>query len=79
VSISFEAGPSTTRHLYDAPTPLLDELCLSTYAGPALPSAQLAGEPPAVPPQLALGHAPATVLTPGGPWRFARYLRAATG
>lgn len=75
-TISFEAGPSTTRELYTGEAPLLDELCLSTYAGAPLQEEQLADATPPLPSTLALAGPPGEVIAPSGPWTFARYLRA---
>lgn len=74
-TISFEAGPSTTRELYTGSAPLLDELCLSTYAGAPLPEAQLADASPALPAALTLAGPTSEVLAASGPWTFARYVR----
>lgn len=74
-TISFEAGPSTTRQLYDPAAPLLDELCLTTYQGPPLLPSQLAEAPPARPASL-LPCSPARhVRAPSGAWSFARFRR----
>lgn len=74
-TISVEAGPSTTRALYAGPVPLVDELCLSTYAGPPLEEAQLVGDPMRVPPELTLAQPEVLTRTASGPWRFGRYQR----
>ncbi|MBK8593593.1 MAG: dihydrofolate reductase family protein [Sandaracinaceae bacterium] len=75
-TISFEAGPSTTRELYTGDAPLLDELCLSAFLGTLPHGAQLAEALPALPPALTLAGPERQVHAPSGPWAFARYVRA---
>ena len=74
-TISFEAGPSTTRDLYARPTPLVDELCLSTYHGAPLADGQLTGDAVRIPPELVATREAVVVHTAGGAWRFGRYRR----
>ena len=77
--ITLEAGPSTTRELYDEP-PRVDELWLATYAG-APPPAEVSGEPLADDARLAAvlpgESAPSVREEPSGPWRFERRWRPA--
>jgi riboflavin biosynthesis pyrimidine reductase len=75
-TVSFEAGPSTTRELYTGDAPLLDELCLSAFLGTLPHGAQLAEALPALPPALTLAGPERQVHAPSGPWAFARYVRA---
>ena len=75
-TLSFEAGPSTTRELYTGSPPLVDELCVSTYRGTALRPEQLAEAAPPVPEDLVLSTPPTEVHAESGPWTFARYVRA---
>ena len=62
--------------LYAGDAPLLDELCLSTFAGTPLSDAQLADAAPPLPAWLTPESPPREVLAASGPWTFARYVRA---
>ncbi|MCA9710213.1 MAG: dihydrofolate reductase family protein [Myxococcales bacterium] len=79
-SITIEAGPATTRPLYeDGPhAGLVDELMLSVFEG-TIPSAAR-GAPFASPADLARNfarkHEGEPIEEPSGPWRFIRLLRA---
>lgn len=75
-TVSFEAGPSTTRGLYMGDAPLVDELCLSAFLGTLPRDAQLAEALPALPPALTLAGPERLVNAPSGPWAFSRYVRA---
>ncbi len=75
-TVSFEAGPSTTRELYTGDAPLLDELCLSAFQGTLPHEAQLAEALPTLPPAITLASPERQVHSPSGPWAFARYVRA---
>ena len=75
--ITLEAGPTTTRELYDEPT-RVDELWLATYAGATPPEAVI-GEPFVADARLAAAlpnvSTPSTRVEPSGPWRFERRSR----
>jgi riboflavin biosynthesis pyrimidine reductase len=70
--VSIEAGPTTSRALYDDPV-AVDELMLSVYAAPEL-DRRVRGKPLLSHAELAarLPHAtePVEVSEPSGPWRF---------
>lgn len=80
-TISVEAGPRTTRGLYEPPL-AVDELMLTSFEGPVLDEAVRAGEflpPDELEARLSpLGPA-RTVQEPSGPWSFRRFLRPARG
>lgn len=75
--VSIEAGPSTSRALYDEPS-LVDELLLSLYLGEA-PPPHVIGEPllpiARVRTLLPRSSAGSDVQEPSGPWRFQRFWR----
>jgi riboflavin biosynthesis pyrimidine reductase len=75
-TISVEAGPTTSRSLYDRPVSV-DELLLTTYEGPLpdaavgpsfLDTGRIASLFPQAGPSVAVDE-------PSGRWRFQRYLR----
>ncbi|MCA9579423.1 MAG: hypothetical protein KC668_28535, partial [Myxococcales bacterium] len=78
-TVSFEAGPSTTRHLYDAESPLVDELLLSTYRGAPLAESQLAGAAPSPPAGFTDAGVGTVVHAVSGPWHFAWFKRGRSG
>jgi riboflavin biosynthesis pyrimidine reductase len=75
--VSIEAGPSTSRSLYDEPA-LVSELLLSLFLGAA--PAHVVGEPlvpmARVHELLGDGSPHEERHEPSGPWRFQRFLRA---
>lgn len=77
-SITIEAGPTTTRPLYEEGQGLVDELMLSVFEG-TIPSAAR-GDPfaseRALERQLPHRHEGELIQEDSGPWRFVRLLRA---
>jgi riboflavin biosynthesis pyrimidine reductase len=77
--ITLEAGPTTARALYDDPA-RIDELWLTTYAGPPPPS-EVIGEPFVAGERLAAvlpeASEPCEREEASGTWRFERRWRAA--
>lgn len=76
-TVCVEAGPSTTRALYDEPA-AVDELLLSVYEEPTLPERARGGDLFALARIEALFGPPrreVVRLEPSGRWRFLRYRR----
>jgi hypothetical protein len=76
--VSIEAGPSTSRPLYDEP-PVVDELLLSLFLGDAPPDPVIGEELlplSRVQELFADAAAPVDVDEPSGRWRFQRFRRA---
>lgn len=77
-TISIEAGPSTSRSLYDPPL-AVDQLALSLFRGPRLPEGARGPallDRPAVEAVLLARCPPFVVQEPSGPWSFELLTRA---
>lgn len=75
--VSVEAGPSTTRALYEPPV-AIDELWLSVFRGRELPAQARAGRllsEAELVQVLEPASSPFVVDEPSGPWTFQRYVR----